>query len=305
VLTDGSITYREEAAYSIQIYQSKVDGISKIKKLLKSCNKDYTIASTGSFAAGTLVCGKPLINDSLEGFVFRLGVESGKDLLKLINGTTTKIPDWMSDLSDRQARLFLESVIDGDGSWASNKLKQAAVVHGREDFLKSLQCLCVQKGINANITVARTKDFRLNINFTSNSKVFSISQSTRNGKWKEVEYSGFVWCITTPHTNFMVRRRGMTFITGNCFKLNEYTPYFRDIRGSYKLDNFILTHIPIHTASIARWSEGNLHGHLHSDSVTLPNGEIDNRYLCLSVEQIDYKPIALEDVKKIMKDRIH
>lgn len=36
------------------------------------------------------------------------------------------------------------------------------------------------------------------------------------------------------------------------FKIQEYLPYFEDIRGSHKLGNFILSHIPIHTDSIAR-----------------------------------------------------
>lgn len=93
------------------------------------------------------------------------------------------------------------------------------------------------------------------------------------------------------------------------YPLKEYTPYFKDIRGSHKIDNLILTHIPIHPNSLARWANGNIHGHLHSNSVMLPpfdakgNCAEDPRYLCVSVEQINYTPIALEEVKKIMEAR--
>jgi calcineurin-like phosphoesterase family protein len=94
------------------------------------------------------------------------------------------------------------------------------------------------------------------------------------------------------------------------FRLEEYTPYFKDIRGSHKLDNFILTHIPIHPDSLARWCGGNIHGHLHNGKVEYTDwhkigyGEIyDPRYFCVSVEQINYTPIAFEEVKKIMKER--
>ena len=85
-------------------------------------------------------------------------------------------------------------------------------------------------------------------------------------------------------------------IKGNhdLFRLEEYTPYFKDIRGSHPLAGFILTHIPIHPNSISRW-DGNIHGHLHSNIVTLRDGSPDTRYMCLSVEHINYTPISLED----------
>jgi calcineurin-like phosphoesterase family protein len=50
------------------------------------------------------------------------------------------------------------------------------------------------------------------------------------------------------------------------FRLEEYTPYFKDIRGSHKLYKFLLTHIPVHPDSLYRW-DVNIHGHLHSERV--------------------------------------
>lgn len=86
-------------------------------------------------------------------------------------------------------------------------------------------------------------------------------------------------------------------IKGNhdVFRLEEYTPYFKDIRGVGQLDNFVLTHIPLHPSSIERW-KGNFHGHLHNHRVT-SSGAIDPRYLCLSVEHTGFKPISFEDAK--------
>lgn len=73
------------------------------------------------------------------------------------------------------------------------------------------------------------------------------------------------------------------------------------------LDNLVLTHIPIHRASLDRW-RGNIHGHLHSYAVMMPSGyssaEIeDPKYFCASVERIDFTPIEFEVVNKIFKDR--
>lgn len=88
-------------------------------------------------------------------------------------------------------------------------------------------------------------------------------------------------------------------IRGNhdIYKLKDYTPYFKDIRGSHKLDNFVLSHIPIHRDSVTgnKWCEGNIHGHYHSKVVML-DGKPDPVYFSVSVERIDYTPIPLEEV---------
>ena len=87
-------------------------------------------------------------------------------------------------------------------------------------------------------------------------------------------------------------------IKGNhdIFRLEEYTPFFKDVRGYHVLDGMILSHIPIHPESLARFSV-NVHGHLHSNRV-LSNKSIDPQYFNVSVEQINYTPIAIEDMRQ-------
>jgi calcineurin-like phosphoesterase family protein len=97
-------------------------------------------------------------------------------------------------------------------------------------------------------------------------------------------------------------------IKGNhdLFRLEEYTPYFRDIRSFGALDGFALTHVPIHPDSLGRWN-GNWHGHLHSevvmtsydgpDSYYWGTEDVDKRYMCMCVEQTNFTPISLEDAK--------
>ena len=82
-------------------------------------------------------------------------------------------------------------------------------------------------------------------------------------------------------------------IKGNhdIFKLKDYVKYFDDIRA-YKVitkHGIICSHIPIHTDSLSRWKL-NLHGHLHSNKLH------DDRYKCISVEQINYTPIGLNEI---------
>lgn len=80
-------------------------------------------------------------------------------------------------------------------------------------------------------------------------------------------------------------------IKGNhdIFKLHDYTEYFRDIRSYHVMDKFLLSHIPVHESQKHRW-EGNIHGHLHSNSVN------DAWYTCVSVEQTNFKPILFEEL---------
>ena len=99
------------------------------------------------------------------------------------------------------------------------------------------------------------------------------------------------------------------------FRAEEYLEYFKDIRGSAVLNNLVMTHIPLHTGSIERW-DGNIHGHLHSKRVmgqrwyrdeenewNYKSDVIDPRYLCVSMEHINYTPISLEEVMKRFKEQ--
>ena len=75
------------------------------------------------------------------------------------------------------------------------------------------------------------------------------------------------------------------------FKMSQYAQHFKDVRATHQLDGLILSHIPIHPYSLDRW-KGNIHGHLHHH--TIP----DIRYFNVSVEQINYTPIAFDEVRR-------
>lgn len=100
-------------------------------------------------------------------------------------------------------------------------------------------------------------------------------------------------------------------IRGNhdIFKLKDYTPFFRDIRGYDVKNGMIFSHVPVHPDSLSRFG-CNVHGHLHARRVMKITGvnrktgaleygnEVDPRYFNVSVEQIDFAPISLEEVNK-------
>lgn len=101
-------------------------------------------------------------------------------------------------------------------------------------------------------------------------------------------------------------------IKGNhdIFRLNEYTPYFRDIRGVGVIDKYILSHIPLHPASVTERWVCNIHGHLHSNKVMQADffygtSVLDPRYFSVCVEQphMNYTPIPFETVKLLIKEQ--
>jgi calcineurin-like phosphoesterase family protein len=54
--------------------------------------------------------------------------------------------------------------------------------------------------------------------------------------------------------------------------------------------NILLTHVPVHDNSLQTKTKWNVHGHLHQNLIN------DARYFNVSVEQINYTPIHIEDV---------
>ena len=96
-------------------------------------------------------------------------------------------------------------------------------------------------------------------------------------------------------------------IKGNhdIFKMEDYTPHFREIRAYHVMNGMILSHIPLHPDSLGRFGT-NIHGHLHANKVmTEINGVTvpDLRYICVCVEQTDFRPILFEDVIQRVKDQ--
>jgi len=108
-------------------------------------------------------------------------------------------------------------------------------------------------------------------------------------------------------------------IRGNhdIFRDDEYREYFRELRAYHVMNGMILSHIPVHEASLGRFGT-NIHGHLHASRVKKARGvdaktgtvlystEIDPRYWCACVEQTDFAPILFEDaIKRIEAEGGH
>jgi calcineurin-like phosphoesterase family protein len=122
--------------------------------------------------------------------------------------------------------------------------------------------------------------------------------------------------INRKALNIMHRLNGdKVLIRGNhdIFRDDEYREHFRELRAYHVMNGMILSHIPLHEASLGRFGV-NIHGHLHANRVMKARGAhadtgeviygnyIDPRYHCVCVEQTDFRPILFEDVIQRIKD---
>jgi calcineurin-like phosphoesterase family protein len=70
----------------------------------------------------------------------------------------------------------------------------------------------------------------------------------------------------------------------------EMLRYVRSVCGMVKYKGFILTHCPMHESEVGRFTK-NIHGHVHENSLD------DDRYINVSCEVVDYRPVLIRDIE--------
>lgn len=90
-------------------------------------------------------------------------------------------------------------------------------------------------------------------------------------------------------------------------RIKTYSQYFEKIYGYHTLGNMggrnaniILSHIPVHPRELDDRFKYNIHGHLHTNVVRTDEGHPDLRYFCVSMEQIEYTPISLNQINEML-----
>lgn len=69
-----------------------------------------------------------------------------------------------------------------------------------------------------------------------------------------------------------------------------YFQHFEKVMESRRMGPIVLTHRPIYIGAHENRIKANVHGHIHEKN--LP----DNRYMNISMEQINYTPISLDEI---------
>jgi hypothetical protein len=209
ITTDGTVR-KESKEYFI--YQSKLEGIESIKKVLDSLNCGYKLRPKLSNKEVTHICGKKLKKKPLQVYEFVLNrTHTNEDFLNALRGLMPikEIPKIMFKASKRQADLFIKTYVLGDGS-VKEGLVNSATVYGTKNMLDALQILCVTNGHRATLSINNRGDNVLCLVYDRNFITFyhkNIEKVTTKPE--------FTWCLTLPNSNLFVRKGGRVSVQGN------------------------------------------------------------------------------------------
>ena len=120
-------------------------------------------------------------------------------------------------------------------------------------------------------------------------------------EWNKVVNKGdTVWIlgdITMEKSNYEILDRLHGYkkvVLGNHDMPQHVTKLLKHVNcvcSSHKLGNLLLTHIPIHPSEFDYKSfMKNVHGHVHTNTIQ------DERYINVCCENIDYKPILIDNL---------
>ena len=213
ILTDG---YMHKMHNCINIYQSKEENIEHIKQLLNSLNISFTHHIRKRTSKSIL--GKKVKTQKIP-HVYCIHAKDAILIKQNLITSKINVPKWCYNLSQRQLQIFIQEIIRGDGS-KFNRNTEMYILYGKYTFLSEMQAICNLAGYSANLTCSNRGDFRLNI---STKSTFTLRSDTH--KFTREIGNFTVWCLSVPLTNFLVRRNGKSYFTGNCFWAYNWMRY--------------------------------------------------------------------------------
>jgi len=108
-------------------------------------------------------------------------------------------------------------------------------------------------------------------------------------------------CYGHKGLDFMYRLNGRKeLVRGNhdeWFTEAELLGPFSKVHSYRKFAGCIVSHIPVHPQQLESRYLANIHGHLHDLNIRLPNKSPDPRYINVSVEQWDMRPVCWEELE--------
>lgn len=137
---------------------------------------------------------------------FRLSKPVKDALLEVAPGKVPS-PEFLASLTAAQLELFIERSIDADG-WRTNG-NRVGLSQRREDRAKAFEMACVLAG-----RPVRTR-YRSDIDMWSVHLLRHAVTLPQSAQVEEVDYDGVVWCPVVQHGNWIARRNGTVYVTGN------------------------------------------------------------------------------------------
>jgi len=194
IISEGSI--EKDGSCRVSVYQSKnvnQEKYNEIIGLLQHFNLEFEVREQEGWGDCQHI---------------RLSPTSSKIVRKWFEGGEKAPPKWLFRLSKRQARLFLETYIKGDG-W--NEKYRKRIITTDITTLETLEALAVLAGFNFSTRIRMFKSSR------KPQYYLTLTESKHDyiQEIKEVDYEGIIWSVHTENETVIAKRNGQVFITGN------------------------------------------------------------------------------------------
>ncbi len=165
------------------------------------------------------------------------------------------IPTWLKDLSSDQIKIFLNSLIKGDGSFSKNGSWMKYTTTSKKLAEDVQECL-LKVGFSGSIsTCDSTKnkygmiDGRLikgtRLQYTISVNKHQNEPSLSRARLDEIDYDGYVYCASVKNHTMLVERNGKILFSGNTERKNVLSTiktYWRTFRRGEDVALVMKTH---------------------------------------------------------------
>lgn len=218
VLCDGSFKKNENGESRIELYLSKNRwGYNNLPNLLEKNGIGFKIEDCKTNTFGEMAHIRISSVDSLV-------------ILHFLKHNKTELPHWVTLLSQRQAKLFIETWSKFDGSNTLKKQRKVSpntkynlenkywLQADNEKIADSLQHVCLLAGLGSKKYLRTFNKF--NTKELSEKQTFYIETFKRKDKrikeYNKIQYKGKVWCPSTDAGVVIFREEnGIPYISGN------------------------------------------------------------------------------------------
>lgn len=195
ILSEGTI--EKDGSFRVSIYQSKdthYQNYSEITSLLQGRNLEFSTYQQVGLGTCTRI---------------RLNPNSSKVVHRWFGAKRKIFPEYLFGASKRQARLFLDTYVKGDG-WQEKYRTRITVTD--KTILEGLQAMAVLAGYNFNVLERKPHGIAKKLQY-----ILTLTEAKHDyiQKIKEVPYRGVIWSVHTENETVIAQRNGQVFVTGN------------------------------------------------------------------------------------------
>lgn len=280
VVMDGTMVRSSERKTRIQFKLAKERKIDSLENLLKELEVPYT----------KRICKKTGIN-KLQPYYIRIYGEHSLKIHEYFNNVK-QLPQSWTRMNKNEVAAVLETLKETDGFLEVNKLRW---VSSNKNDVEVLQQACVTNGIAFSFSE------KINGSGFDNGKLqyscyIDYSRkvlSSKDVKVEKLEENAATYGVTMSKGTTIARRNGKVWVTGNCtdhHTMKDLVEAFDEVYSLKKYKEFWLSHAPIHPDELR--GKVNIHGHTHYHNIS------DARYVNVSMEQINFMPIELHEIRE-------